>query len=224
MYKTAFILVALVLLCLLSASCINFKFPSTEDIEQVFAAQKEPETFVEEIPPNVPVLDASDLGGWRLLCDQCHVGPSYSSYTILNWGHRPSCIEHSSCLGCHGEALHRMDVRGNKKVCYDCHLSLGLPTQCSTCHSEEHVDLYSPHPPQFLGNHGASELVNGYPCNQCHGSESWCINCHGLPMPHPDNIIELHPELVQGQPEVCSNCHGRMSCIRCHNERGVQIN
>lgn len=223
MSKYLVIPLGFLLLPVLLGSCINFKIPSTEEIEQVFAPEAEPENMQEVVPASVPKLDASDLGGWRLLCDECHVGPSYSSHRILHWGHRESCIEHATCLGCHGKELHRMDVRGNKKVCYDCHLSLDVPTQCSTCHAEEHVDLYTPHPPQFLGNHGDQKLVNGFECSQCHGSESWCLDCHGLPMPHPENIIEQHQEIVQGQPEVCTNCHGRMSCIRCHYERGIEI-
>ena len=213
---------ALALTCLV-ASCMDFRLPTTEEVEQIFVAAEPEEADQDRVPEHVPILNATELGGWRQLCDQCHIGPAYSSHTNLVWGHRESCIADTSCLNCHGQDLHRMDVRGNKQVCYSCHLARDLPVSCITCHTAEHVAEYRPHQAGFLGEHGSYTLREGFACYHCHGSERWCLDCHGLPMPHPADIIDTHPALVQGQPETCANCHGSRSCIRCHLALGVQI-
>jgi len=214
------ILLLLALAC--STSCLNYEPVTTEKVEQIFVS-KHDVTIEDNTPsPSVPMLQATELGGWRMLCEQCHIGPHYSSHTILNWGHLDTCLAETTCLQCHGEELHRMDVRGNKQLCYDCHISKGVAVTCKTCHTQEHIAKQPRHEASFLGKHG-SFAGKQSDCFKCHGSERWCLQCHGLPMPHPADIIKTHPKLVQGQPQVCSNCHGEQSCSRCHTALGVKV-
>lgn len=202
--------------------CLNFEPMTTEKVEQIFVSKADVEIENDVAPPTVPVLQSTELGGWRMLCNECHIGPNFSSHTILNWGHRATCLAEISCFQCHGEDLHRMDVRGNKQLCYDCHISKGVPVKCKTCHTQEHIAKQPQHEASFLGKHGSHVTEEQSSCFQCHGSERWCMACHGLPMPHPADIIKVHPKLVQGQPQVCGNCHGSQSCIRCHLAKGVK--
>ncbi len=55
-------------------------------------------------------------------------------------------------------------------------------------------------------------------CETCH-SEEYCSDCHGLPMPHPEEFQEEHSELGQKNPEACVNCHGDadLFCDECHH-------
>jgi hypothetical protein len=109
-------------------------------------------------------------------------------------------------------------------MCFNCHLDKEVSTKCETCHIPGCQAAYASHDQQFIMHHGRQTLWQDVECLTCHGSENWCSKCHGLPMPHPEDIIQAHQELVQGQPERCANCHGRMSCIRCHEQEGVTIN
>ena len=97
------------------------------------------------------------------------------------------------------------------------------PVTCKTCHTQEHINKQPRHEPSFLGKHGDYVSNDKTSCFKCHGSERWCTNCHGLTMPHPKNIVKVHPGLVQGRPEVCARCHGTESCTRCHRQAGVKF-
>ena len=206
----------------LSAGCAKFRLPSQREMERVFVSQSTTRFVEPKAPPAVPEVAVSEMSSWRELCNQCHVGPHYSSHTILNWGHRDSCIASMACVACHHEQLHRTDVRGDKAKCMECHLTRNEPVKCETCHVKGCATEHARHTPEFLGQHGKHTDWVGLKCTVCHGSERWCLNCHGLPMPHPADIIKIHPSLVQGQPEVCANCHGAHSCIRCHQALGVR--
>ncbi|UCG88169.1 MAG: hypothetical protein JSW71_06395, partial [Gemmatimonadota bacterium] len=178
----------------LLCGCFNVRLPTTHEVEQIFVPDAEEAGEHDEILAAVPVIDSSELGGWRILCDECHIGPAYSSHTILNWGHLDVCLTGTSCLNCHGQDLHRMHVRGHKQLCYDCHLARGVSVKCRMCHTEEHVAAQEVHGPGFLGNHGTSTR-EGHDCMDCHGSQAWCLDCHGLEMPHPADIVEIHPDI-----------------------------
>ncbi len=60
----------------------------------------------------------------------------------------------------------------------------------------------------------------GY-CSTCHVVESFCMDCHGMEMPHPVEFLEqTHPEFVAAQPEKCAMCHTTEDpafCDSCHH-------
>jgi hypothetical protein len=116
-----------------------------------------------------------------------------------------------------------MDVRGNKRMCFDCHLARRLSVDCGTCHVPGWQEQHSPHGAEFARAHGAPAKADPAACLRCHGSETWCTACHGLPMPHPADILQEHPGLVRGKPETCAKCHGARPCETCHNARGVKL-
>ena len=206
---------------LLAVGCQSFKMPSEEAMNEVFAPRKTIRLAEAPAPPSIPILPTSGMDDWRKLCSTCHVGPHYSSYTVLNWGHRDSCVKELTCHDCHSAQLHRPDVRGDKAKCIDCHLSRGVSIKCQTCHDVGWRDKHNPHPPPPGQTHVMGPDWKEIMCLKCHGSERWCNDCHGLPMPHPKDIVKIHPSLVQGRPDVCSNCHGTQACTRCHRQAGV---
>jgi len=108
-------------------------------------------------------------------------------------------------------------------MCYDCHMTEQLPITCDTCHTGTCRSEHTNHTNEFMGTHGQHTVWQGLACDVCHGGERWCRDCHGLPMPHPEDIIDAHPDLVQGQAGVCMNCHGIQSCTRCHLANDVDV-
>ena len=215
------VLIFLLLLSLASlAACVEMELPSNEEVEKLFSSDPHTAELHKPHPEGIPALDASELGGWRDLCDQCHVGPHYSSYSNLTWGHLDTCITPSGCLECHGNNLHRLDVRGSKSVCMECHYESGRILGCNDCHV---ADWYENHSPEghSLDTHGSWAMEDSAHCASCHGTGRWCKACHGVEMPHPADILVTHPMLVRGEPELCSNCHGATPCETCHVERNI---
>ena len=62
-------------------------------------------------------------------------------------------------------------------------------------------------------------------CYTCH-KESFCTNCHGMEMPHPQEFIDSeHPEAVQTQMDKCVFCHQPEEtgfCDSCHHGTAVE--
>lgn len=220
--RLAGVLMLVLALVLLGLGCAKIQLPSEQAMSDVFAPRKTIRIGEEPPPASIPLLPTSGEEDWRKLCETCHVGPHFSSYTVLHWGHRDSCVQNMKCRDCHSTQLHRPDVRGDKAKCIECHMDRGVSIACSTCHSTDWRDKHDPHPP-----HGQTHVMGPdwqeIMCLKCHGSERWCTNCHGLTMPHPKNIVKVHPGLVQGRPEVCARCHGTESCTRCHRQAGVKF-
>jgi hypothetical protein len=104
---------------------------------------------------------------------------------------------------------------------------------------------YDPHPkeevPAILeeqAEHGPDEhtTIGGllppvdtiFYCETCH-TEQFCMNCHGMEMPHPEEFKEPedpedpagHPVISKQQPEKCEMCHGKNAetafCDSCHH-------
>lgn len=65
------------------------------------------------------------------------------------------------------------------------------------------------------------ETVNE--CSTCH-VQSFCSDCHGLPMPHPAEFAEDHGSLGKQDPQVCSTCHGPADrfCDDCHHGSAIE--
>jgi len=60
----------------------------------------------------------------------------------------------------------------------------------------------------------------GY-CSTCHVESRFCMDCHGMEMPHPEEFkTKTHPELVASKPEKCELCHTSVDpafCDTCHH-------
>jgi len=61
-------------------------------------------------------------------------------------------------------------------------------------------------------------------CSTCH-LETFCNDCHGLPMPHPEGFNERHGTLGGEDPESCETCHGgaQQSCDGCHHGTSMDL-
>lgn len=199
-----------------------------DDPERIFVSPA-PEFTPGKIAENLrsasraPQLQASHLSEDTNLCLSCH--PEEKLYTFdenLIFSHQRHFDEGVVCNTCHHSqgALVYTPV---KEDCISCHADRGLPIGCATCHQD--VEILKPEShikAEFDLAHGRMSLdLNS--CNECHGAKRFCIDCHGVPMPHPQDYLTIHPSQVMGEPVKCATCHGKQPCQSCHDERGVRF-
>ena len=63
-------------------------------------------------------------------------------------------------------------------------------------------------------------------CFTCH-KRSFCVDCHKLPMPHPESFAKNHGREGIENPAACGTCHARNAneaagtnfCNACHHPR-----
>ncbi len=82
------------------------------------------------------------------------------------------------------------------------------------------------------GAHGTEEslglgLVDPKTLNECYTchTEKFCSDCHGLPMPHPEDFKENHGETGKKSPKSCVLCHGNADtfCDECHHGSSMNV-
>ncbi len=167
-------------------------------------------------------------------CLTCHANISHpgTKLAVSRSAQNPMSI----CARCH-------DGVKLPDTCGTCHVNgvpanspkLAMPlhvtaTQCRGCHQQKdfctkcHNGLEMPHPVGWTRKtHGTVVLDRGKGiCASCHTKKdpTFCIDCHGLPMPHPADWRTAHAPVGQSQPGKCVKCHGQDSCMRCH---GLQM-
>ena len=73
-----------------------------------------------------------------------------------------------------------------------------------------------------MTTHGKKALADRQFCAMCH-EESFCTNCHGLPMPHPPTWVTGNPghsTVGATNRELCAKCHTQKPdlCTMCHHQ------
>jgi nitrate/TMAO reductase-like tetraheme cytochrome c subunit len=123
-------------------------------------------------------------------CDVCHLGAVPGDHEAVAMELNVSAKE---CRGCHEDEV----------TCRRCHNGLQMPHP-SGWESRRHADVVLER----------KESV----CVKCHTRDdaSFCIDCHGLDMPHPSRFRGDHGEIGRADRKVCEKCHGTKSCITCH--------
>ncbi len=190
-------------------------------------------------------------------CTQCHnmttrkVTPS-QGIIIDHAKHAQHGIQ---CTMCHNRTGHREDFRptlpGNKKhedfmkmeACFRCHSQKPggqAPGTCGACHPEGFDLKPENHRAAGFYPKGHAQLAKADTkkryCTMCHDNDTFCIGCHGLPMPHPagfadpsnmDNPASHNNLLKTGavKPAQCVRCHGTKAggtefCSACHHKAG----
>jgi hypothetical protein len=109
--------------------------------------------------------------------------------------------------------------------CYTCHGTPEQPTasgECTACHPEG----FDPRPvshetEEWTQRHGPVSIADTEQCDMCH-EQAYCDDCHGLPMPHPDNWLDPeqgHAVFSADSAQACAQCHegGVNVCTACHH-------
>ncbi|MFA5843792.1 MAG: NapC/NirT family cytochrome c [Coriobacteriia bacterium] len=191
-----------------------------------------------ELPLNAESEVSQEMESER--CTQCHssnreVTPSPG--IIIN--HEIHKKKGVACAKCHNRIAHKEDftlvLKGNHKHedfmkmegCFRCHgLEEGskAPGACSVCHTRDFELKPENHLEPGFFPKGHAELKKEEPkyCRMCHVEKKFCMDCHGMEMPHPEEFkTKTHPETVKTQFKKCDYCHKvskTFFCSKCHHK------
>ncbi len=109
------------------------------------------------------------------------------------------------------------------------------PGECSKCHppnfelkpaSHEEPGFYTPGG-ESSGHWKLKEARPGY-CRICHLESRFCVDCHGVEMPHPKDFVKTHGKVGKASPKTCARCHAKgvkptsandmRFCNTCHHK------
>lgn len=173
-------------------------------------------------PGAEPVSDA--------VCLQCHDvnRKATSGYRIII-DHAEHAKRNGSCVSCHVRTAHPIESRGTALSlmgqCYTCHGTAeypDAPTECGTCHPADYELLPATHAVAvWATEHGTVAQTDEGLCTMCHVT-SFCDDCHGLEMPHPDDWVGEnggHGAVAEADAATCEPCHGEGPdlCTMCHH-------
>jgi len=174
--------------------------------------------------------ETKQWSGWTMhqLCYHCH---SQQSCDECHKGALPESHKAPDFLERHGKLLALKAGQGTK--------DMGKEQACATCHTQrfcqnchEGAKPKSHKQPGFVGQRrrGAEQRKSGhalealrkgvFSCQTCHAL-SFCTNCHGTEMPHPDNFVAVHVLKARKDMALCQRCHtwDETSCRDCHSKR-----
>ena len=190
-------------------------------------------------------------------CTQCHSDTRPITPTPgIEIDHEAHSSRGIVCTICHNRTAHIEDFKlvlatdrkheywMTMEACFRCHNldpkvkakvkgleRLSAPGKCSTCHPPEFPLEPDNHKvgADFQKTHPVLVKLKGKAyCLMCHNEKTFCIKCHGLPMPHPSDFKTLHGQLLKGvtvtqdvfRANVCQRCHGAGvgACSNCHHK------
>lgn len=184
-------------------------------------------------------------------CTQCHgdnrpITPSTG--IIIN--HKIHAENDVSCTMCHNRVAHPEDfelkLAGNKKhedfmkmeACFRCHgfeKGSKAPGACDRCHPKgfelkpaNHFEKGFYTKGGESGGHAKLKKEEPDYCKMCHVESTFCVDCHGVVMPHPADFQKTHGAAGKKSPAVCANCHAKAGtstaglefCNGCHHKQG----
>jgi hypothetical protein len=159
-------------------------------------------------------------------CRTCHVEHQGTDFELVYWGKAGRDAFDHSVTG------HPLAGKHSRLACQECHRTrsyLGSPTDCASCHKDEHRG-------QFAGR----------ACASCHSEQAWkpapgfdhartswpltgrhaavgCDRCHSARRPDPKAPGATFPVFRVTAGRQCASCHqdthqGRLgtSCATCH--------
>lgn len=166
------------------------------------------------------------------VCLQCHdVNRKATSGFRIRIDHPEHAKRNGSCVSCHVRTAHPLPDRGGPLTlmaqCYTCHGTTSVPeagTACTLCHpSGFELEPASHKPRAWQRGHGKTSLSDPKQCGMCHKT-TFCRECHGLEMPHPQNWAKIgepgHADYAEGNRAVCTRCHEEKPdlCSMCHHK------
>ena len=162
----------------------------------------------------------------RQACLDCHAGvrTGIQQANGLRIAHRFCAPSPVLCDQCHGTTAHGDTSRWPRTYamqdCINCHLQNGAGTDCQTCHLDKNIQAQATagtsgatHGPGWATTHGGGDLRR---CSVCHPGD-YCAQCHGVPLPHPDDFPAQHGQASLAPQAKCLECHSQKTfCDSCH--------
>ncbi|HAW60199.1 MAG TPA: hypothetical protein DCW86_01845 [Actinobacteria bacterium] len=145
------------------------------------------------------------------ICLKCHpkiktLGDREGGVVFSHRSHLPRV---QRCVGCHREVGHKgEEILAEMSGCMKCHDGKKASDACDLCHEKREPKVY----PKI---HIGLDLTNKRNCFSCH-SGAFCMDCHGVEMPHPASFMALHGVLASEKRSTCDKCHPASECANCH--------
>lgn len=162
----------------------------------------------------------------RSACVRCH--EKDIEETVESGGLR---VRHESCAppgtacdSCHSAVAHGKATRWVRaplmEECALCHIKNDAPVECDLCHAGElererltRGPWRITHGVQWKSTHGMGNLRY---CQVCHPKD-YCVDCHGVELPHGEAFSRGHAVAAQEQDARCATCHDQTTfCDSCH--------
>jgi len=164
----------------------------------------------------------------RSSCLSCHedILQQVTSGMWFRIDHR-ACAPAPTCDGCHARTAHGQSLRWQSGPvmgeCVACHSERRVSIECDTCHTENERSRPTAaakgpwqvtHGANWQQTHGLGDVES---CGTCHPND-YCVQCHGVAVPHPPDFGGTHGTLATAQPAVCVRCHQSRTdfCDACH--------
>ncbi|MDR3686228.1 MAG: cytochrome c3 family protein [Coriobacteriia bacterium] len=133
------------------------------------------------------------------------------------------CAKGRLCVDCHSDAAHGSAVQwqttATMNTCLDCHDTARVRSDCTMCHAARSMvqrlstgEWQITHGPNWKQTHGMGDLKT---CASCH-PDNFCVRCHGIPLPHGQDFLKLHPAYALTNRADCAVCHQQTFCDNCH--------
>ncbi len=157
-------------------------------------------------------------------CRDCHDASIAVTIEARGIAVRHADFIEQPCAECHGGSAHRVEGRFYRVLemddCMGCHKSAADdPGSCELCHvgggerRQGATSWRSTHGAAWESTHGMGEVRT---CSACHATR-FCIDCHGVRIPHAADWIVTHGQSALGEPgSRCVTCHEPTFCSDCH--------
>ncbi|MBI2301563.1 MAG: hypothetical protein HYU66_21890 [Armatimonadetes bacterium] len=138
-------------------------------------------------------------------CDPCHADIADKIKAKL---HHPVPEDTLSCVSCH-----------NPHGTADSHLlSQPMGQLCGECHGDDVPKPETHAAKEWKLGHGKDAKGHEPECRMCHDQQTFCQECHAVPIPHPDNFVTEHGDLAKERQATCLQCHEVAKCELCHED------
>jgi len=154
-------------------------------------------------------------------CTACHHGPESDWNFDMNsdW----TMVQHAVAIDTTGVGICTQACH-TTQFCVDCHLSMNIiPVSHEVANftypEVPAMTIYGVEPAKATAAHALSARTSTEGCAVCHGeggfNAQFCLDCHGMDMPHPDQFRRMHSA---SDPATCLTCHGYVEvCSSCHH-------
>jgi hypothetical protein len=179
----------------------------------------------ESVSPHVDVSVTDER------CRSCHVlTRTVTAENGTHINHAEHAKRNHSCLSCHQDMIHPVERKRTTDSlmtrCFCCHgtdTNPKAPRKCTTCHPNTFNFRPESHSTVWEKTHPSVLKTDKKECWFCHNKTD-CGDCHGVPMPHPNNWSKgatKHSSTSENKWKVCEKCHhtGPDGCPSCHHEK-----
>jgi len=156
-----------------------------------------------------------------LFCSTCHHGAesNWNFDSQIDW----TATQHAVAIETTGISV-CTNACHSPNFCADCHIANNIIPASHNVADFTHpatpaMTIFGKEPAKATAAHAVAAQKSTEGCAVCHGeggiNAPFCLDCHGMDMPHPDQFRKMHSA---SDPATCATCHGFAEvCSSCHH-------